>query len=125
MWVWVWLVWLVMFVIKLVSLRLGSLKLMWVFPVTFFAMLPWYAHESSAAREAGDQLVQQVEQYHQAHGAYPPDEKVLGYTRKGSFAPSYVYNAEGKKPFVGYHDFVTFFGSYYYDFDSKTWKYSG
>lgn len=105
-----------------------SLKRMWILPIIFLAMLPWYYHVRHSARAAGDQLVQQVEQYHQTHGAYPSDQQVLGdASRKAGddrrFDPFYGYDAEAGKPHVLYRDPLMIYGFYAYDFALHTWRY--
>ena len=143
-WGWVGLIWSLMLIKKLCMKLVpawrvrpsSSLKWMWVFPATFLVMLPWYIHSFNATREASTNVMRQVEQYHETHGAYPVDLKILGYdgiyfdierdsTRVSSLGRlRYYYDIGQKKPCALYHSPFVLIDDhcpYYYNFERKIW----
>jgi hypothetical protein len=102
----------------------ASLGRMWGIPLIFLLMVPWYTYTWKATRAAGDQVVREIEQYHQTHGIYPPGEKDLNYKfREGITNLHYQYLAETKEPVLMYQDPLTrYVAFYHYDFDKKTWE---
>lgn len=138
-WGFIGVIWVLMFIIKLCLKLIAafldtdhpwcSLKRMWVFPATFLLMLPWYLYIWYEARAAGNQLLGRVEQYHQAHGVYPPDKQSLGLSQErissiSSFVPYYSYDAAKQKPMVIYRDRLNTYSIYSYDFEQKIWRHS-
>lgn len=72
-------------------------------------------------REQANQVVQQLEQYHTAHGEYPPRDKLN--------LPERIHYWRGDTPetqneaYVAYRDSVMMFDDHVYDFKTKKWVY--
>lgn len=130
LWVPIGLVYLVVLAAKIVTWLIpatrgkSSLRLMWIGPVVFLALLPVYFHRLHAARDAGDQVVTMVDQYRQLHGSFPASEQALelrSHLKQVRFL--YYSNVDGQ-PIVAYGSPLIPFDMYRFDFDRRAWTYT-
>jgi hypothetical protein len=100
-----------------------SLRLMWLGPAVFLALLPIYVYRFNAARNAGDQVVMSVDQYRHLHGIYPASERALGLDPRLKQIRHLYYDDRNGQPVVAYASPLIPFDTYYFDFDRRAWIY--
>ncbi|WP_277073718.1 hypothetical protein [Simonsiella muelleri] len=100
--------------------RIFLIKLiLWI--ILWLALYTIHRQRIQTMRQQANQIVQQIEQYHTQHGAYPPHEAI-------SQPPRMYYWRNDTPPnqgeaTLGYADPIMLFDKNQYDFKSKKWSY--